>query len=133
MSDEQTKLVRYWIFLGVIFVCGILIVMSDIEYKQTTIIILSILVAVVSTFENFSYYTGYGDKRESIGDFIEKHPIVKIWMVLFCVTILPFMIYKMSVTNNDSVQGYLYFLSILLLIGPVILVSEIERFRSFRK
>ena len=62
--------------------------------------------------------------------FIERHPIVKYWLVVFCLTILPFMVCKMGKTNNDNIQGYLHFLGFLLLIGPVAVVSEIERFRS---
>ena len=112
---------------------GKYISLSGTENKQIAILLLTILVVIVSMFQNFTYYTGYGVRGESIGAFIEKHPIVKYWLVIFCLTILPFMVYKMGTTKNDSFQGYLYFLSFILLIGPVAIVSEIERFRSLGK
>jgi len=63
----------------------------------------------------------------------EQRNLVKYWLVGFCLMILPFMLYKMSTTNNDKVQDYLYFLSFIMLVGPVVVVSEIDRFRSLEK
>ena len=129
--DYRTKkLVRYWLFLAAVISIGIYISLSDIEEKQMAIFVLTIPAVIVSLFQDFTYYSGYGAKGERMGAFIEKHPIVKYWLVIFCLTILPFMVYEMGTTNNDKVQGYLYFLSIFLLVAPVALVSEIDRFRS---
>ena len=133
MTTKQRKLVQYWLFLAVVISIGAYISLSEIEDKQMALLLLIIPVAIISIFQDFSYYTGYGEKRERMGAFIEKHPFVKYWLVLFCLTILPFMIYIMGTTDNDSIQGYLYFLSFFLLVGPVGVVSEIERFRSLRE
>jgi len=133
MNTEQRKFVNYWLFLTVIISIGLYISLSDIEEKQLAIILLTIPVGIASLFQDFSSYLGYGAKGERIGVFIEKHPIVKYWLVIFCLTILPFMVYKMGTTNNDNLQGYLYFLSLFLLIAPVVIVSELDRFRSLGK
>ena len=130
MNAQQRKLVQYWIFLAIVLAIGTYISLSGIENKQIAILILTILAVVVSMFQNFTYYSGYGVSGERIGAFIERHPIVKYWLVIFCLTILPFMVYTMATTGNDDIQGYLYFLSFILLIGPVAVVSELERFRS---
>lgn len=130
MTVEQKKLVKYWAFLAGFLIIGTYITVSDIEDKQMAILFLTIPVVIVSIFQDFSYYTGYGANKERIGEFVNKHPLVKYWLVLFCLTILPFMVYKMATTDNDALQGYLYFLSFVLLIGPVAVVSEYERFQS---
>ena len=130
MTTKQRKLVQYWLFLAVVISIGAYISFSDTENKQMALLLLIMPVTIISISQDFSYYTGYGEKRERMGAFIEKHPFVKYWLVLFCLTILPFMIYIMGTTDNDNIQGYLYFLSFLLLVGPVAVVSEIERFRG---
>ena len=130
MTTEQRKLIHYWIFLGIVLTIGTLMSLSDIENKQLAILILTISVVIVSIFQDFTYYRGYGAKEERIGAFIERNPIIKYWLITFCLTILPFMIYAMGTTNNDDLQGYLYFLSFFLLVGPVAVASELERFRS---
>ena len=133
MTIEQKKLVKYWVFLTVVLLIGTYISVSDIEDKQLAILLLTILVVLVSFFQDLTYYTGYGANKERIGKYIEKHPLVKYWLIFFCLTILPFMVYKMGTTDNDDIQGYLYFLSFILLVGPIAVVSEIERFRSMGK
>ena len=60
MSNEQRGLVRYWIFSSAIMLIGIYIVLSDIENKQIALIVLMILFSIVSLFQDFSHYTGYG-------------------------------------------------------------------------
>jgi len=133
MTTLQRKFINYWIFLAIIISTGMYIVISDIEEKQTAILLLTIPVAIASLFQDFTSYFGYGAKGERIGIFIEKHPVVKYWLVIFCLTILPFIIYEMGTTDNDSLQGYLYFLSFFLLIAPIVTVSEVDRFRSLGK
>lgn len=133
MNAKQRKLVQYWIFLAIVLAIGTYISLSGIENKQIAILILTILVVIVSMFQNFTYYTGYGVSGERIGAFVERNPIIKYWLVIFCLTVLPFMVYKMATTRNDDIQGYLYFSSFILLIGPIAVVSELERFRSMEE
>ena len=130
MTTKQKKLVQYWLVLVVVIAIGTYISLSEIEEKQMVMLFLAVIVAIASLFQDFSYYTGYGGNRKRIGKFIKKHTVIKHWLVLFCLTILPFMVYKMGTTDNDMVRGYLYFLSFAMLIGPIAVVSEIERYRS---
>jgi formate hydrogenlyase subunit 3/multisubunit Na+/H+ antiporter MnhD subunit len=130
MTSKQRKLVSYWIFVGIVLTIGTYISLSDIENKQLAILFLAIPIFVVSLCQDFTYYKGYGRKGEKLGAFIEHHPFIKYWLIIFCLTILPFLVYKMSTTDNDKIQGYLYFFSFLLLVGPIAAVSELERFRS---
>ena len=130
MNNKQRELVRYWVLLTIVILIGLYISFSDIENIQIALLLLTVPVAISSMFQDFSYYIGYGKEGEGIGAFIEKHQKVKYWLIFFCLAILPFIIYKMTISDSNSEQEYLYFLSFFLLIGPVTITSEIERFRS---
>jgi len=130
MSNEQRGLVRYWIFSSAIMLIGIYIVLSDIENKQIALIVLMILFSIVSLFQDFSHYTGYGDKGKRIGAFIEKYPLLKVYLVIYCATILPFMIYRIGSVGFGETSEALSVSSFFLLIGPVVVVSERERYKK---
>ena len=70
----------------------------------------------------------YGSARMRIGEFVESYPKLKVWLVGYSAVALPYLIYEMQ--TNEDVAGVLYFISLLLLIGPIACVSEVERFRS---
>lgn len=100
----------------------------DVEYQEVALLGVPALFGLVSLFQDFSYYSGYGGGRKRIGEFIESHPKLKVWVVGYCALVLPYMIYLMR--TDEAVSGVLYFSSLLLLIGPVVYVSEVERFHS---
>ncbi len=128
MTKEQKSLIRYWIFGGSILLIAICTTLLDVEYQQVAVICVSALFGLVSLFQDFSYYEGYGSGRKMIGEFIESHPKLKIYLVAYCVVVLPFLIYKMQ--NSSNYSGLLYFLSLCGLLGPIIYFSELERFKS---
>ncbi|MET0068657.1 MAG: hypothetical protein ABW096_01355 [Candidatus Thiodiazotropha sp.] len=128
MTDEQKSLIRYWIFGGSILLIAICTTLLDIEHQQLALVGVSALFGLVSLFQDFSYYKGYGSGRKMLGEFIESHPKLKIYLVAYSVAVLPFLIYQMQSNSNHS--GLLYFLSICGLFGPVVYFSELERFKS---
>ena len=128
MTTGQRQLVRYWIIGGAVILAAIFTSFLEIEHQQAALLGLGALFGIFSTFHDFSYYKGYGNERERMGDFIESHPKLKLWLVGFCMVILPYFIYKMQ--TDDGISGAYYFLSFLLLVGPIICVSEMERFHS---
>lgn len=133
MTLEQKKMVRYWWFLIAFILAGLYISFSDIENKQIALLFLLIPISIFSMFQDFSYYTGYGKNGERIGEFVEKHPMLKLYLVVYCATVLPFIVYKLGTTKHGNTTDILYFLSLFLLIGPVAIVSERERFKSLGK
>lgn len=128
MTSKQRQLVQYWVIGGGIILAATLTSFLNVKYQQFAYFGLSALFGIFSLFQDFSYYKGYGSKGERIGDFIEQHPMLKLWLVGFCTVVLPYFIYKMQTDESDS--GIYYVLSFLLLIGPVVYVSERERFHS---
>ena len=128
MTHEQKKLVRYWVVAAIFLSISIYISFADIENAQVAILILIIVFTFISIFQDFSYYTGFGDGSERIGTFVEDHPFLKYWLVFFCVAVLPFLIYRMLTAFDDSTSDILYFLGFLFLLGPIFVISERERF-----
>ena len=128
MTRQQKHLVQYWAFGTTIVLAAILTSFLDIEYQQAAVVVMSALFGIVSLFQDFSWYRGYGHGGKWLGQFVALHPGLRNWLVVYCAFVLPFLIYKML--TDEGVSGLLYFLSFLLLIGPVVYVSEAERFRS---
>lgn len=128
MTREQRGLVRYWAFGGGILITAICTSLLDLKYQQAAQLGIAALFGLVSLFQDFSYYRGYGSPSKRLGDFVESHPRLKVWLVVYSAAALPYLIYKMQ--TNDEIAGALYFMSFLLLIGPIAVVSEVERFRS---
>ena len=125
MTHEQKKLVRYWVVAAIFLSISIYISFADIENAQVAILILIIVFTFISIFQDFSYYTGFGDGSETLGTFVEDHPFLKYWLVFFCVAVLPFLIYRMLTASDDSTSDIVGF---LFLLGPIFVVSERERF-----
>jgi hypothetical protein len=128
MTKEQRGLVRYWAFGGCILAAAIGASFMDVEHQQAAQLGIAALFGVVSLFQGFSYYSGYGIARKRLGKFVESHPKLKVWLVGYSAVALPYLIYEMQ--TNDEIAGVLYFTSFSLLIGPIAFVSEVERFRS---
>jgi hypothetical protein len=128
MTKEQRGLVRYWAFGGTILIAAICTSLLDLKYQQAAQVGLAALFGLISMFQDFSYYRGYGSARVRIGEFVESHPRLKVWLVGYSAVALPYLIYEMQ--TNEEVAGVLYATSLFLLIGPIALVSEMERFRS---
>ena len=129
MTIAQRELVKYWLFLIAIFLASLYISFSDIEDKQVAFLIVLIPFSIVSLLQDFSYYAGFGDKSKRIGAFIEKHPLLKVYLVIYCATVLPFMIYRIGSAGFRETSEALNFSSFFLLIGPVMVVSERERYK----
>ncbi|MGW8229170.1 MAG: hypothetical protein ACWGOW_09730 [Gammaproteobacteria bacterium] len=128
MTKDQRGFVRYWAFGGGILAAAIGASFMDVEHQQAAQLGIAALFGVVSLFQDFSYYSGYGSAKKRLGEFIEFHPRLKVWLVGYSAVALPYLIYEMQ--TNEEVSGVLYFTSFLLLIGPIVFVSEVERFRS---
>jgi len=131
MTKEQRRLVRYWAFGGGILTAAICTSLLDLKYQQVAQLGIAALFGLVSLFQDFSYYSGYGSARKRLGEFVESYPKLKVWLVGYSAVALPYLIYEMQ--TNEEIAGVLYFTSFLLLIGPIAFVSEVERFRSMGK
>jgi hypothetical protein len=130
MSQEQKKIVVYWFSLFAVCLVGAGITLVDMEYKKLALLFLLFLIACTSLIQDFSFYVQTGASRGRLGEFIESHPLLKIYLVLYCTGIMPFMVYTLGKMPFGDQKILLYFFNIIMLLGPMLLVSERERFRS---
>lgn len=129
MTYEQKRLVRYWVVAVIFISLGAYASFSDTENGQVALLILVVIFTFVSSFQDFSYYySGFGEDSERIGRFVDDHPFLKYWLVFYCMTVLPVIVYRIQTTENDSTSGTLFFLAFLFFLGPIIVISERERF-----
>jgi hypothetical protein len=128
MTKEQRGLIRYWAFGGGLLTAAIGASFMDVEFQQVAQLGIAALFGLVSLFQDFSYYRGYGSATKRLGEFVESHPKLKVWLVVYSAVALPFLIYEIQ--TNEKVAGILYFTSFFLLVGPIAYVSELERFHS---
>lgn len=106
MTKGQKQLVQYWVMGESLILAAILTASLDIEHQQFALLALSALFGIISVFQDFSYYKGYGDKGKGIRDFIESHPKLKLWLIGFCTIALPYFIYKMQANNSVSTGNF---------------------------
>lgn len=73
-------------------------------------------------------WKGYGPKGLRLGQYLQEHGILQLWVVGFCLLVLPVLLYRIYSSGGDA--WGLYALCFGLLIGPVVVTSEIERYRA---
>ncbi len=129
MNKAQKTIMTFWLLFAGTIIVTIILEISSLESKGIFITIAWIPILIIAPLtQDFSHYTGYGYGRNNrpLGNFIKDKPILKIWLVIFCTFILPIIIYKMM--TDDEADGFLYWLSLALLVGPIFVASEYERF-----
>jgi len=131
MSQEQKNIVVYWCSLAAACLAGAGIALVEMEYKLLAIFILVILITAVSLIQDFSFYAQSGPSRGKLGNFIEAHPLLKLYLVLYCAIIMPLMVYTLANMPFCAEKILLYFFNIIMLLGPMLMVSEQQRFRSY--
>ncbi|TAK63463.1 hypothetical protein [Methylobacter sp.] len=132
MTEAQKKIVRNW-YLITFLICvltGISLSASDNKQLLNILIGSPIFIYVISR-QDIGQQIGYGVNGLSLGKFIEENKILKLWLVLFCTFILPFIIYKLFI--GSQISGWLYALAFILLLGPLFIASEIQRFKHAGK
>lgn len=58
-------------------------------------------------------------------------PEIKYWLLIYCFAILPFLVYIITMTGDGTLQGALRIFALcILLLGPIFVTVEIDRFRG---
>jgi len=127
MTQAQKSILNFWLLLLATITVIILIEFSSIGNKQLlSIITFTPVLIIASINQDFNYYQGYGKNNKNLGKYLKNKPIIKTWLIIYCMLILPVFIYK--IMTDDSIDTLLYYLSFALLIGPIFIASERERF-----
>jgi hypothetical protein len=67
----------------------------------------------------------------SAQEFLQARPFLKLWMIIYCMAVLPFLVYEIYVSGGEAIG--LSILCFILLVLPAPVVLEIERFRAAGK
>ena len=128
MTKKQLKLVWYWFTCGLFFIiAGILLL-----FNSLLILIPGILFTLtVILFDFTEFMNGFPENEETLGTFIDKYPVLKYWLVLYCLVFLPLLIYIAYNMTGSHSADLIYFPGFLFLIGPMVFFLEKERFISF--
>ena len=127
MNKAQNKIVRDWYYL-IIFVCILIgIELSSSDNKQMLHVFIGVPAFILLMyFTDIDSHRGWGINKESMGDFINQHIYLKLWLVFYCLCNLPFIIF--NIYTRDEFTGWLYFIAFLLIIGPLFIFSERQRY-----
>ena len=129
MNNAQKQIVKSWIVIA-LFIAGLTMAwLSPIENKQLAGIVVAIPFFIWISFNTeIMEHRGYGPDSVSMTEFIESNNYLKLWIVFYCVCILPFLIYKLY-TAEKTPYG-LSVLTFCLLVVPMFVTSEIQRFKK---
>ncbi len=129
MNKAQKTILTFWLIFAGTIIATIILEISSLENKEIFIAIAWIPILITAPLtQDFRLYTGYGygKNNKPLGKFINDKPKIKLWLVIYCTFILPIIIYKMMA--DDEMDGFLYWLSLALLVGPIIVACEHQRF-----
>ena len=129
MTQNQKRVVQQWLMLLVFFGVIISAWFSPLENKQAALFIFVLPVYLfMVNHKEIKNLRGYGSKGWSLLDYLELNPALKVWLVLYCLLMLPFLVFKIY-TSQETPYG-LFVVAFSLLVGPIFIYSEIERFKE---
>lgn len=129
MTSAQKTIIKNWIWAGFfLLVLASTLVLPDDQRLSAGLMSGLVLVFMLLFNPEFRQWTGYGPKGLRLGEYLQEHTLLQIWMVCVCAFVLPFLIYRIYTAGGDS--WGLYALCFGLLIGPVFVTSEVERYRA---
>ena len=132
MNREQKEILKTWLVLAVLVLVLALIHAGDIERKQLLTLVVGgpIFLYLTSLPDVKNHQEFWRKNNYTLGKLIEENISLKLWLIFTCIFILPFIIYNLYKGGGSS--SWLYALAFVLLIGPIIVVSEIQRFKRAR-
>jgi hypothetical protein len=124
MTYSQKVIVKKWLWYGIAIVvmCGIGAFVFEMGATYTP----GLGVGLWLALNRFSDDSRRGSNAFSLGEFLQEKPGLKLWIVIYCMVVLPFLIYRIYHAAGE-VFG-LFILSLVLLVVPIIVVQEISRY-----
>ena len=129
MTSAQKIIIKNWICAGIFLavLASTLLLPAD-QRLSAGLFSGVVLVFMLLLNPDLRRWTGYGPKGLRLGEYLQEHTLLQIWMVCICAFVLPFLIYRIYTSGGDS--WGVYGACFGLLIGPVFVASEIERYRA---
>ena len=129
MTRAQKIIIKNWIYSCVFLVVLISTIFLPEEQRLPAGLLSGLVLVFILLFNpDFREWTGYGPKKLRLGQYLQERTFLQVWVVFICALVLPFLIYRLYTSSEDS--WGLYFLCFGLLIGPVFITSEVERYKA---
>jgi len=129
MTSDQRVIVRNWRWAGAFLLVLASTFLLPSEHQLSAGLASGLVLVLMLAFNpDLRNWNGYGAKGLRLGPYLQEHGILQLWVVGFCLLVLPFLIYRIYSSGGDA--WGLYALCFGLLIGPVVITSEIERYRA---
>ena len=129
MNKAQRKVVIAWVSLSVLLILGAIgheWLLDNWNWAKWPALILLILIVAGSGREGI----GWSEPGRSLGSFIEEHPALKAWAMLCVFGVLISFVYALFARIElYEIAGYLLIAAIPSLLGPLLFISERERYR----
>lgn len=129
MTSAQKSIVKNWLIASAGLLAFAAVFQLPPEYRLKTGLALGLLFSFWPLVNpEIRKWSGYGAEQQSLGEFIGRHGLLKLWMVGYCALALPFLIYHIYTDDGGSMR--IYVLCFLLLVGPPFVLSEFERYQA---
>lgn len=129
MTSAQKVIVKNWKWAGVFLLVLASTFLLPSEHQLSAGLASGFVLVLMPVLNpELRQWKGYGTKGLRLGPYLQEHGILQLWVVGFCLFVLPFLIYQIYNSGGDA--WGLYALCFGLLIGPVFVTSEIERYRA---
>ncbi|ERS81951.1 hypothetical protein Q672_20335 [Marinobacter sp. EVN1] len=129
MTSAQKVIVKNWKCTGVFLLAMASTFILASEHRLSAGLACGFVLVLMPIFNpELRQWKGYGAKGLRLGQYLQEHGILQLWVVGFCLLALPVLIYRIYSSGGDA--WGLYALSFGLLIGPIVTASEIERYRA---
>ncbi len=129
MTSAQKVIVKNWTFGGIFLVVLASVFLLPSEHRLAAGLATAALLVLMQLLNpEFRKWKGYGPKGLLLGEYVQEHGLLKLCMVGVCAFVLPVLIYRIYSSGGEA--WGLYTLCFALLLGPAVVTSEIERYRS---
>ncbi|MEX2475680.1 hypothetical protein [Marinobacter sp.] len=128
MTPTQKIILKNWIYTGIFLLVATSTFLLPQEHRLSAGIATGVLLALMPILNpGLRNWKGYGPRGVRLGEYLQAHGLLQLWLVIVCTFVLPVLIYQIYSSGGDA--WGLYALCFALLICPPIITSEVERYR----
>jgi len=124
MNSAQRSIVKKWLWCGVALLGLTYFWVWAFEMGATFVPGLGLAVWL-AVDRSAGACPGFGGSA-SLQEFLEDRPALKLWMIIYCMVVLPFLVYEIYTSGEEAFE--LSVLAFVLLVAPAPVVSEIEKY-----
>ena len=103
MTSAQKVIVKNWRWAGAFLLVLASTFLLPSEHQLSAGLASGVVLALMLLFNpDLRQWKGYGPKGLRLGQYLQEHGILQLWVVGVCLLVLPFLIYRLYSTGGDS-------------------------------